>query len=518
MKKIFLLLFFIISIFYLLFPSRAFLGDDLFYASAIENNDVAWIFRPFHLLYSSSWLPIYKLIKLVNPYIRSIYILTTLNSIVAVIGILLFYLMLKKITLDEKISLLSTFFLASSIGYWHQGTSAGVDTLEKLFLILCFFMLYKTTISDRKNDFLWMGITTGIAILYLNANILLIPIFLITYLFYKKTFKKEIFIFISSAIFIVLIAYLFVIFKILKFKNIGEIARWLYPNCIKDYVTKEIYLSPFYNLYAQLRTIFSLEPIKNLILKKYTPDVLSGLFFLLCAGFLGIYISIDFFRQFKTIYKNNRLLFLLSSSWIITYTLFFCWYSAGNMRFFVRNLIPLSICFGLLYLYSKRKKIYVLFVIFLFLGNFLGQILPYSNPKNTEELKFAEFIQKNITKDSLILMPATGESNLSLILEYFYKIKIASLRYGLTRRKEEFKRLIEDYLILNKPVYVISDFKKVTSALVIKTDERRPEFSPEGKIFQDFLKENNYRLSLIIEYKDTPNYSGNKIYRLIKNE
>lgn len=114
-------------------------------------------------------------------------------------------------------------------------------------------------------------------------------------------------------------------------------------------------------------------------------------------------------------------------------------------------------------------------------------------------------------------MPGTGESNLGLYLGYLHQINCKSLRYELRDRKNKLASLIESYLANNRQVYFVSDLKKVSSAIFIKSiDERRPEYAIEAEMVQGFLRQNHYFLVPVAEFERNSNYRGNRIYRLLK--
>jgi hypothetical protein len=286
-----------------------------------------------------------------------------------------------------------------------------------------------------------------------------------------------------------------------------------------EYLSPNPYLSIPYNIYGQVRAIFSVEPVKNLFLNRYTAMVILSFIALLFAASLTLYLFIGFCKRLRLIWQNRRLLLSFTLFWAIIFLIPFSWHSPGNMRFFIRNIIPLSFLIGVFGQASlKIRKILSLLILSLFLLNFFGQILPFSEPGYSEDLRFAKFIYANIAKDSLVLMPGTGESSLGAYLAYFFKIETGSFRYSFTRKGPPLERTIENFLECNRKVYIVSDLKKITSAIILKPlDQHRPEFAIEGKIVQCFLRRNNYQLIFINKYKDAYNYKG-ELYRLAKGQ
>jgi hypothetical protein len=520
MRSIFVLLFLGLSIIYILFPSRAYLGDDLFYASAIEGGNLKdyWMFHSSHLLYGFTFWPLYKFLQLIRLSFRSIYYLTFLNAILGLVGVFLFYFFSSAFIKDRMAKIMATLFLAFSIGFWSQASGGGVYSLENVFLILSFFLIYKSIAVSGWRNVLIAGFIGGTATLYLNANILLCLIFCITHFIKTRSIRKESFMFLSTFFLIVGSAYLIVSFGIKGHTNIPEMLGWVFPSGIKDFTNYNLSLVLPYAAYAQFRAIFTGEAVKSLLLGKSIFSVVISFIFMLCSVPLFISICIILVKRFKLVWRGFRLLIIFSLVWVSSFVLFFSWFAAGNARFFTRNLIPLALIFGLYLQYlPKIKKIFVLFIIFLVLGNFFGQILPHSNPEYNENLQYSKLISNKIPQSSLVLMPGTGESNLGLYLGYFHQINCKSLRYELRDRKNKLASLIESYLANNRQVYFVSDLKKVSSAIFIKSiDERRPEYAIEAEMVQGFLRQNHYFLVPVAEFERNSNYRGNRIYRLLK--
>ncbi len=111
--------------------------DGLNFAKAIEDGDSRsfYFFHPHHLLYAPAGYILYEAAALVGFTLRAVTVLQMISGAMGALGVSIFFLLLRKLRVRQRIALTSSAFLAFSYGYWYHSVNVK-STITALTLLI----------------------------------------------------------------------------------------------------------------------------------------------------------------------------------------------------------------------------------------------------------------------------------------------------------------------------------------------------------------------------------------------
>ncbi|MFC1590034.1 ArnT family glycosyltransferase [Candidatus Omnitrophota bacterium] len=509
------------------FLSNFYFGDDILYAKAVEKGDFSsmGLCHPHHLIYPILGYYFYATLRFFGFTGRAVAALQVMNAFFGVCGVLMFYISAVRFFRERSAALLSTLILGFAYGYWYFATSGESYPGANLFLICSFFAMHRFSLEQNLKTSVLLGAAAGMAVLFQQNNVFLLPILLgVFFLTNKVNFKKVLYLILSICVAGSLIGalYLYISLIVLRLDTVSKIYGWLLG------YGKNFFFFHWINLvkagYGQTRAFFGGHFIKGLVLKEMSAYsflllITSGLAFIL------LIISLLFgILSIKKLFRRNKNGMVLILAWMGVYLSFFIVFEPGNFRYYIMNIIPIAIWCGMSIdicrrskgrYYAAIKTVLFALPLFLFIVNFFGSVIYQKDLKNNAEYAYAKFIYDKTTRDDLLLFPHV-ESNVHQQLDYFWNGSrdIEIFRYSL-RDPERFNDTIRGYKRRGKDVFVIPENRKVSSGTFIRSFGKLTDyFSVEGEVMNDFLDRYKYHLKKEHQYRDDNAYNENYIYSI----
>lgn len=343
------------------------------------NSDGEFITRQFnkginlthqhHILYHVLAKTIYHFgLPLGLPH-NPIFVHKLLSVFFGALGLVFFYKCILLFTSDRRHSLLFTCLLGVSASYWFF--SATIDTYipALAFTIISFFFAIKCFMNDKSVDYILLGISTSIAILFRIDNILLLCFVWIPLLFSRK--KKLNLLYFSSMLILVGIFLYMITSKFvynIEFSNfIGWILQkriggglWATPQNFSLYnFTLLIVNHLLYSIaIPSVNTIKNINPLINY---QSITGFLFFIYFLAMLSFLLIKVKqiIKNFKEYSLLVKVG----LMSLIWLITRIVFYCWWDPADSFLFTVNSLPaIWLVYSALFYYISNKKGRIFFI------------------------------------------------------------------------------------------------------------------------------------------------------------
>ncbi len=104
---------------YLVLPNRSFDFDSITYARDIETHQLV---HPHHLVHNWVGWTVWRIADAITP-VRSIYVLQWLNSLGALLGLMFFYGLARRVTSSHILSLWAMLLLGFSHAWWVYATT-----------------------------------------------------------------------------------------------------------------------------------------------------------------------------------------------------------------------------------------------------------------------------------------------------------------------------------------------------------------------------------------------------------
>ena len=124
---------------YLAYPSYVYYFDGVTFAMAVEGvaggASPQWLLHPHHLLYNFLAYAAFRGVTAAGAYPRALEVMQWLSSLLAVLGLRLFYGVLRGIGLPSPAALAGSVLLGFSYGYWHFATTGDTTMAATVSLI-----------------------------------------------------------------------------------------------------------------------------------------------------------------------------------------------------------------------------------------------------------------------------------------------------------------------------------------------------------------------------------------------
>jgi hypothetical protein len=161
---------------YLLLPTRNFYWDGVAFAIAIEKQaGLRETLHPSHLLYIPAGVWLYGAATALGLKIRALFLLQTVNSLLAGAAVLLIYRALRRRAVEERSALAGALCFAFAATWWKFSTDANAY-VPAIFLILC-----ANDLLERGRSPAWAGLACCGAMLFHELAVLFLPVALLRF-------------------------------------------------------------------------------------------------------------------------------------------------------------------------------------------------------------------------------------------------------------------------------------------------------------------------------------------------
>lgn len=499
------------SFLYFNFLSKWYLYDGIRWALRIESGDLENIIRIKHFFNGLWGLASYRTATFFGYQGRALPLLQILNAIVGIIGLIIFYFLVHRITKDKIISMISSFCLGFSYVYWFSSVSPEQDIITFISLIIAFYLALRYTNDNSLKSSLSFGLIVIFLLLVDVGAFLFFPVILLAIFFHAQAFSPDIrkwlrtfLIYLVAPIFILLIIGI-VMIKYYSIEILGSYFNEIWWSFSLENIIKA--------LYGMFRGF-----IGGSFAKEFFLSELSLVLYICIVLLVLLFVTGGFFLSYgiinrKRIWFTFRIPLSLCCIYIICCAVFFTFFAAGYYRTWGRVLIPFWLIFGII-TYDIKTNLnetyqkYVLSVsiivpVLLFFINFFGSILPQSYESNNENLQYALSVGEHTKKNDLILLSGQGGQSDGILVRHFVGNRTLSLVDEL-KEPERLHSKIQIFLETGYKVYFVSDTKRASTASVFESiglSSIRYDLKYMDKI-RKFFHQYGYELNVAFQYLD----------------
>ncbi len=453
------IIFLVILLIYLLFPTKNYYWDGIEFASVIEraNGLNVSLLHPNHLIYNYLGYLAYVTAKFFTPGIRAIAVLQILSSIFGAAGITLFYIILKNLFRSEYINLCLTALLAFSATWWKYSTDGDSYVLSIFFLLTCFYLI----LPGKTPRPLFLALSHIAAMLFHQLAIFFFPVVLIGLYFQDEVVGKQ--------------------------KRFYDLLKFSATDFL---ITFAVYCIGFYNLsgnftiksFLSWTTSYSPEVgfvynplnIFSSLLKSHAKLLFDGRFnffkfnfidtFLLILLIITVFIFVGKIIRYRAVFKKiwkiiadrefyTDRIFLLCALWIVPFFLFLAIFIPGNSFYKLFYVPPFVILIGLIVNSATQIKLngkrqLLLGVVIIFLVNFIFFVHPSNKIREDSPLSMALEMNRQINKNSVIYYDRIDPDN--NLVRYFN----SDLKWVKIENTQDFETSLVNNFEENKTVWI----------------------------------------------------------------
>jgi hypothetical protein len=158
---------------YLATLTRVHTYDALSYVLDVDRKPWHELFHPHHLAYGPLGALVAALARLLGWPAGARLPMQATNALAGALGVLLFALLLRRVTRRLDVALVGALLLAASYAYWYYAIEVEVYTIAALFLILCLWLLVRLLHHPHPRTAALLGVAQGLAVLFHQTNVLL---------------------------------------------------------------------------------------------------------------------------------------------------------------------------------------------------------------------------------------------------------------------------------------------------------------------------------------------------------
>ncbi|WP_075343602.1 hypothetical protein [Tenacibaculum agarivorans] len=470
------LLFVVIAVLYLCFPTQNSSLDAYAYAGYVKHN--FFLFTPHHLFSNVLIYALSKALEYLGFYVDVLWLGKITNSVFQLLNLVVLYKILSYLKVDKVSKNMYVAIVAFSFSLWRYGTENETYIVPITFSLLGSFqfLLYQLKLRDRYlllssffgviaclfhqiHFFGWLGLGVG------------------CYQYTKKF--KTLLLYILPAFLVPLSYILVVVFYENQDLNFNNLSHFVFHDFYKGTVQTDFgWKGFFFQALNTIRTYIQIHPnIYYLIQRNW----LYAVPFMICVLIIFTLIKRAFKKENVFIKREHSLsLFLKIHLYIFITNYLFAFYNYGNVEFMV--MLPFLLVLFVVIQYKVDITFLKRVALFLCIWNFCFAILPnriYSYYNDTALVDYMALHPK-----SLFIIKNHEAKN-----QYYYKTGINDASNILLYRKLTSEKLIqllkdekEVYTdVLGKPE-ILNKEKITASNLTVNFEEFKKEevFSYEG--------------------------------------
>lgn len=412
---------------YLLFPSKNYYWDGIFFARVIE--DVPGLspslFHPNHLLYNFVGYFLYRCARTLGLNWRAVEVLQVANSVVSACTALLSFRILRRSLRSNYLAWSLTLLFAFSATWWKFSTDANAYILSVFFLLLAFYFV----LPSSKPRPVLVAVLFSVAVLLHQLAVFCCPVLALGLWWQasSSSAKKRIVTVIQFCILafaLVFGTYVYSFHLISGTIDPARFARWVTSYSPDASFSFNAINNLGYTLRGHSRLFFSgrFSLLKGLL----TPVIIG----LICT--LGALLLFWLFLMFRGL-RNAKLpslrevkrsrVAMLAMLWIVVYIVFLFFWLPQNTFYRLFYLPAIVLLLGEILTAwgvsdsGKRSYRLVLFVVLVALGNFLFFIFPYSHAEKYPPLSAALEMNKVWQPGTIVFYGSENSDN--NLFQYF---------------------------------------------------------------------------------------------------
>lgn len=404
---------------YLLFPTKNYYWDGVFFARTIEAAPqlTPSLLHPNHLLYNVAGYGIYRLVQAVGLDWRAIDVLQITNSVVSVGAAILLYLILRRVSRSRYVVWSLTLMFAFSATWWKFSTDADSYILSVFFLLLTLLLTW----PEQKPRPLLSAVAFSTAALVHELAVLAYPVFALAIYWQSSTNSRRRQI--SSVVQFCVTSYLLVFgiyygcfYLASGATDLARFFRWVTSASPDASFSFNVLSNLGYSLRSNIRMIVSARP--SLLRDLMNPAIWLLLIVLLATTVLWLIAMVRGMRyakldRIREAFRSR--LVRLCSLWISIYLVFLFFWLPHNTFYRLFYLPPLILLLAAVIKPPERSNYRLaLFVIAMTLANFLFFIYPYSKVEKYPPLSMA-MEMKNVWQPGTVvyLQSENSDNNLT---------------------------------------------------------------------------------------------------------
>ena len=397
------LIFAVIALIYLAFPTRVYYWDGIAFAQAIEDAQSLnpSLVHPNHLVYNFAGYAFYKLLRTIGFDLRALTALQILNCLLSAACACVLFAILIDTLRSLYLSVCLTFLFAFSATWWKFSTDANAYIPSVLFLLISFYLV----LPDRKARPLLLAVTVFIAMAFHQLAVVAFPVFALgLYLQDGLSIKRRavnVLVFTLITVTLIAGAYYLLFSLAAGSFDFHKFRRWTTSYSPDAETQFQFWSNLMYSLRGQVRLFFGgrfnlLKGIVNplvILLAIALAVAVVYLFFEALWNAIKL-LKLRWLRELHLAQKQKTVL-LLSLSWSTFYLVFLFFWLPQNTFYRLFYLPALILLIGLA-ISSFRvdalraRRITAVFVTSVALANFLFLIYPFSHVEKYPPLAFAK--------------------------------------------------------------------------------------------------------------------------------
>ena len=462
--------------------------DSTHFLYSISYGSLSDQFHPDHLFYNFVNYAFLHLWRFFG-YEANVEFTTKFINIIAALSVLwLLYIITSKLNFPVLLKYFCMASLAFSYGFWWYSVECETYIIPILFMLLCIHRLFLIRQDFfRLSNHLLLGVFNALAILFHKQNILLIIVILLGYflIFYEKQRKLGWIKFVSMMTsyamicgFIVLFSYLAVAIFIMRLFNFKDIITWaIHPFVLEGLAELNIsdilkamigfgriFIGGHYIFYFPTIAIFIQKMMPSFSLKEeiflikdfsiFKSIFLYSITLILFLLTLYVIFQINKHRSLRLMRTSRSDLsrlqfftFIILAGYIVIFSLFNIvylpqviemWISLGPIVFLALGILIIPI------IPKTRIRISLgIILVCLFFINFLGSVLPQTDPEHDYWYKFNSWLIANCKPGDLVVSGSNYRSD--GYVRYYSGARVFSTLESDQTLEKKFQEIISCY-------------------------------------------------------------------------
>ena len=412
---------------YLLFPSKNYYWDGIFFARVIEDAGglSPSLLHPNHLLYNVVGYFLYKCARTLGLNWRAVEVLQVANSVVSMLTTLLLFRILQRSLKSNYLAWSLTLLFAFSATWWKFSTDADAYILSVFFLLLAFYFV----LPNSKPSPLLVALLFSVAVLLHQLAVFCYPVLALGLWWQdsSSSSKNRIVTVIQFCILgftLVFGAYVYSFYLSSGTINPARFARWVTSYSPDASFSFNALNNLGYTLRGHSRLFFN---GRFSLLKGLLTPAITGLICILGALLLfWLFLIIRGLRNAKwpslREVKRSRVA-MLAVLWIVVYVVFLFFWLPQNTFYRLFYLSAIVLLLGEILAAwgvsdsEKRSYRLALFVVLMALANFLFFIFPYSHAEKYPPLSAALEMNRTWQPGTVVLYGSENSDN--SLFQYF---------------------------------------------------------------------------------------------------
>lgn len=417
---------------YLLFPTRNYYWDGIFFARVIEDASTlnSSLLHPNHLIYSVAGYFLYKGTQLVGLNWRAIEVLQIVNCFVSVLTAFLLFRILRRTLSSSYLAWTLTLIFSFSATWWKFSVDANAYIPSGFFLLLAFNFI----LPDSKPKPLLVALLFSVAVLFHQLAVFCYPIFALGLWWQTSTRPKKernwaVIQVCLLAFVIVFASYYYCFYLVSGTYDAARFTRWVTHYSPDARFSFDVISNLGYTLRGHLRLFFSGR--LSLLDGLFTAPII--LLIVVLVAFIVLWLLMIIRGLTKMNWRKRppiprSRVATLSALWIMTYVVFLFFWLPQNTFYRLFYLPAIILLLGeILNAWggdkaAGRSSRLAIFAAIMFLSNFLVFIYPYSRAEKYAPLASAQEMNA-VWKPGTVIYYAAENSDNNLF-HYFNRATI----------------------------------------------------------------------------------------------